>query len=176
MRSLETQAVREAKEQNKRKIIGISLLILMVLSTAGYAFAAFNGDSNPKPTITSSQLKVGDRTFNLINSKETVSSVDVPISFRLLDYSGKIVYLDSNLPAASYEVASTIGAFTGKMQEACYLGCDRNLPEKNCSSLMIVINSSAPNSIRQNESCVFIDGDLKQVDAFIYKVFQGVSS
>jgi|SRR3989338_2067756 len=172
MKSLETQSTREAREQKRKRIIGISLLIIMVLSTAGYAFASFQGNREPEPIVTGTQLKVGDRTFALVNSKDSISSIDVPVSLRLQDYVGKQLYLDSNFPAGSYEIISTIGAFSEKIQDACYGSCDKNLPEKDCSSLMIILNSSSASKVWQNESCVFIEGDLRAVDAFIYKAFE----
>jgi len=172
MRSLETRASREAKEQGKRRMISIVLLAIMVLSTAGYAFVTFEGHSGPAQAVAGSQLTAGGRTFTLANSKEDVSGINAPVSLELQDYLGKNVYIDSNFPAGSREISSTLGTFAGKLQDACYLGCNEDLPEKNCSSLLIVLNSSAPNSISQNENCVFINGNMREVDAFLYKVLQ----
>jgi regulator of sigma D len=62
------------------------------------------------------------------------------------------------------------------MQEACYGSCERNLPEKNCTENIIIFKDSKENSVTQQDKCVFIEGDLRTVDAYIYKLFELSSS
>ena len=76
MKSLETQSTREAREQKRKRIIGISLLIIMVLSTAGYAFASFQGNREPEPIVTGTQLKVGDRTVRRVIQISEIAGMD----------------------------------------------------------------------------------------------------
>lgn len=180
MNPIETQKEREEREQKRKKWISFGLLAILVFSSFGYALVTFLGNepdnSGNAEDNGNGQIKIGEQKYNLVHTKENVKSVPIEINLSIIDYNGKIVYIDSNNSAASYEITSTLGKYSLKMQEACYGKCERNLPEKNCSSLLISINGSASNEnkVRQEENCVFIEGDLRAVDAFIYRIFDGI--
>ena len=51
---------------------------------------------------------------------------------------------------------------------------DRNLPEKECNGdyNFIVIRESEIEKVYSEDNCIFIDGDIKSIDAFIYNIFE----
>ena len=70
------------------------------------------------------------------------------------------------------EISLSLGRYTGRIQEACYGKCDKDLPEKDCTQNLIVWKDSAENKVYSQGKCVFIEGDLRAVDAFLYKIFE----
>ena len=94
------------------------------------------------------------------------------INFDIEDYYRKVVYVASDNKGAMYEIGQNLGKYTERMQEACYGNCSENLPEKNCSDLLIVFDESIERKVYQEENCVFIEGDLKAVDAFLWRIFR----
>jgi len=184
MRKLETAEEREAKQQKTSRIIGIFLLLIMVLSTAGYAFMYFqeNSDNSPTRSKVSDQLQTADGrwvlNFNdqqllLQTSEQSAQNISNDLYLTISNFFSQKVYIDyQNNSGVYYEIASNLAPFTEKLIPACYGPCQENLPEKNCSSLMIVYKKSNANRVYQNESCVFIEGDIRAADSFIYKLFE----
>ena len=60
--------------------------------------------------------------------------------------------------------------YSYRIQDACYGECERDLPEKSCEEKIIVFRESQEKQIYQEGNCIFIDGDLSSVDAFLYKI------
>src|SRR3989344_1756426 len=71
---------------------------------------------------------------------------------------------------ATNEIASTLGIYSQRIQLVCYGSCEQDLPEKDCSEEIIVFKDSQENKVYQEENCIFIEGDIKAVDAFLYKI------
>jgi hypothetical protein len=86
-------------------------------------------------------------------------------------YQGKTLYLAVENPGIEAELRSTIGVFSDRIQLACYGSCELDLPEKDCSANLIVWTDGVGGQVTQGEGCVFIEGDLRAVDAFLYRVF-----
>ncbi len=183
MRRIRTQEEIAKSDKRKALIIGLILIFLMLFSTAGYALLSggFLGGSG-----TGSETEVSDGTFNgnywiyqrfgaqlfLTYSMEEISSIPVNINLGLADYSNQPVFLASDSDIVNVEISNNLGQFTGRLQEACYGPCEDDLPEKGCSELLIIYEESENPEVSQQESCIFIKGDLKAVDAFIYKIFE----
>jgi len=64
-----------------------------------------------------------------------------------------------------------LNAYASRVQEACYGKCDKNLPEKSCNDSLIVFRQNDSEKISQSDNCIFIEGNLRDADAFIYKLF-----
>ena len=86
------------------------------------------------------------------------------------NYAGSTVYVVSENQAVFFEISATMGRFL-RVQEACYGPCEEDLPEKNCTDNLIIWQDSPENKVYQEENCVFIDGDMRTVDAFLYDLF-----
>ena len=67
-------------------------------------------------------------------------------------------------------ITNNLGRYASRIQEACYGECERDFPEKDCSENLIVFKEMEERKIYQEEKCIFIEGDLLSVDAFLYKI------
>lgn len=185
MRKIETLIEKEQKEKKKLRILGILLLGMMVLSTLGYAFL-FNSDVTTSAPTTNSNtnfssrveqigdqwgIKFGDKVLLLTSSPDNVKDISVNISYTLSDFGRKPLYIDSNNSGINTEIASTLGGYVPRVQEACFGKCEKDLPEKNCTDNIIIWRDSNDNKVFQEEGCIFIEGDIRAADAFLYRIF-----
>lgn len=175
MRKIESAEEIEKKVKKRARLFAILMLIILVGSTAGYAFFSNIGDSNVQPK-TDNQGR-WEHTFNgqklyLSNSPSSVENVDVKVSMTINDYAGKTLYIASENTGIVTEISSTLGLFTSRTQLACYGKCEKNLPEENCTENLIVWKSSAENKVYQSDKCVFIEGDMRAADAFLYTILE----
>jgi hypothetical protein len=181
MRRIETQGDIEKKRKRNNIILSVLMLVILVGSTVGYAFMYYTGSENNSQTGTTGNEKirqvgskwrvnVSGAEFQLSSSPESIANVSVENFISSGNYYGKTVYIDSNSNEITYEIASIVGKFAEKVQEGCLGACERNLPEKNCSDYVIVWNRTREDRVYQKENCVFIDGSIRSVDAFLYKL------
>ncbi len=169
---------RENKEVRNRRIGGIVIIVLLVLSTLGFALSIvkFGGDSSTGET-TQGFTRNGIYWMYTAGSQSyyfTYHPTELNLSFTsnktLIDLAGKKVYIDSNIRGSLQEVSNSLGSYLGGLNEACYGPCERDLPEKDCSSDMLVLRENSIESIREKDGCIFIDGNLKTVDSFLYRM------
>lgn len=179
MRRIETQGIIDKKKKRNNIILSVLMLVILVGSTIGYAFMYYTGSEDGAATGSNEKVRqVGDKwivnvsgsLFQLSSSPESIANVSVENFMTSGNYYGKIVYVDSGSTEVYYEIASTVGRFAEKVQEGCLGSCERNLPEKNCSDYVIVWNKTGSDKVYQKENCVFIQGSIKAVDAFLYKL------
>lgn len=183
MREIGSRQDIEKKTRRNALIISIVMLGILVISTAGYAFitGTENGDEPQGNAGNSKVQQMGDywvfefegKTVQVSSSLEQVKNISVILGpdINLDKYKQKPLYIASNNTGVIYEIGSTIGRFAPRAQAACYGNCTANLPVKGCYDNLIVWKESDENRVYQNDSCVFIDGDLKAADAFIYRIF-----
>lgn len=178
MRRLQTQAEIEKRKKRTIAILSLFMLFIMVVSSLGYSFLSNTGSSsdNEAPAeqgLGQGLLKIdyGGQIFYLQSSQEEIKDIALNVNIIPQTYFGKNLYISSDNQGILQEISSTIGRFSLRAQEACYGQCEKNLPEKNCTDNLIVWKESAESKVSQEDNCVFIEGDMRTVDAFIYKVF-----
>ena len=180
MRRIESKEDIERRKKRNMKIGAIFVLGMLALSSIGYAFLSSDGQGNGGGAQEQGNVSFdgnrwnflyGQRRISLLNSLEDVKNISIDIDFGIADYSWADFYIASENKGISGEIADNLGPFAGRMQEACYLNCTLNLPEKNCDSKIIAWRNSAENRVFQNKSCIFIEGDMRAADAFLYKIF-----
>lgn len=174
---------RELEQKRKRNVLVLSLFMLavLVIGTAGYAFL-----SNPNPQDVSAEnnnqekvrfdgtrwvLIMDSENFYFLNSPDSAENISVNTTLSLFNYKGMPLYIASDNNAVNSEIASTVGRYASRVQQACYGSCGNDLPEKNCTENLIIWKDSAENKVYQEENCVFIEGDMSAVDAFLYRLF-----
>lgn len=172
-------SAEEQTRKGQRRIRALSLLMLVILlgSTAGFAFisyqqdtpAAAPGEGDVQDTGNGWQLRWHDQTFSLRASPSAVADIPVSATHTIDNYAGAVLYVDAESDAILAELDSTLGKYASRLQPACYGRCERDLPEVNCSTNLIVWRSAEEGNVRQEEQCIFIDGDIRAVDAFIYR-------
>jgi len=184
MRRIGSDKKLEKRKRNTATFISLFILAILIISTAGYAFIT---NSNPQQTQSNTNpqggaiysnglwvVSLGSQNFYLINSPESVQNVSVEITMPLSGYSGKPLYIVSNNSAINNEIFSVVGNYASRIQRACYESCEEDLPEKDCSENMIIWKDSAEKKVYQEGNCIFIEGDLTSVDAFLYRIL-GIS-
>ncbi len=181
MQKIQTTEEKERKTARNRRIISIFLLSLLVISSLGFAFIYYQ-DSSAVQDSTDQQesangrwnLKIGEETISFANSPESVADIPINLNITAQDYLNSSVYLVSDSDAISEEIRTTLGKYIN-LKSACLGRCEENLPEKNCTDNLIVWNNSESTRVYQQENCVFIEGDIRAADAFLFKIM-GVSS
>lgn len=168
------------RAQRRARWMTVFMLLLLVGGSAGYAFLSNPGSGGGVPQNASGTTDEG-YTFTVGSERLTtrvaptaLGEVAFSLNETLPNYQGTPLYLDAESDAVTSELAATLGRFAGRVQPACYGPCSRDVPEVTCSQNVIVWKPAENNAISQKENCVFITGDLRAVDAFIYRVF-GVS-
>ena len=165
------------KRKKSTLAIGIFILVLMVLSTLGYAFIYGPGFSSQQDNPQSSEpTNVGGKwavnfegqTFYFTHSKDEVSEIEVSSTANLNDYVNTQLYVDSTNQAVNSELAAVLARYSSRIQRACYGSCEEDIPEKDCTTNLIVWKDAAESKVYQEQNCVFIEGDLRAVDAFLY--------
>ena len=182
MRRIQNQEEIERKNKRRTIILSIIMLLLLLISTIGFAFlsapdtSSNNQNINPqaqnqRSEFDSISFQYQGAPINLISTYNDIKNITIDTTITPESYSGNILYIDASNQGILQEIGSTIGRFASRAQEACYGKCEKNLPEKNCTDNMIVWKESPQNKVYQQDKCVFIEGDMRAVDAFIYKLF-----
>src|SRR4030042_3774330 len=189
MRKIVTSQEKEKKDRRNKILIGIILVILMVLSTAGYAF--FSGErengSSEKITYNGINFVRGDsgvwafelqniQFYTQYNPQET-ANIPSLILRSPGDSSGQPLFFLGQ-SGARREIEYNLRNIVTRSQEGCIPGyekrCSNETPIKNCSTEnIIVIEESNDTRITQEENCIFIKAPYENQtlvgDAFIFK-------
>lgn len=177
MRKIVSEQEREKKRKRNNLFMSIFLLAILVLSTAGYALLSNNDSPATTNSGTGIQL-VGNRwivpingiDFAFTNSPADVKDIPVEITSSISSLQSSSLYISSSNTAVISEVVSNLGKYVPRIQNACYGPCEQDLPEKDCTQNLIVWKDSPENKVYQDQNCIFIEGDLRAVDAFLYKI------
>lgn len=177
MRAIESFEVREKRSKRNRLIMGVLLIGLMVLSTAGYAFY---GVTDKNTGVVNEQGIRYDGSYwifpasysDLYLFNDPTNIVKVNLNNKALNYGGSPLYIDSEDSYIKEHLALNLGTYFNGIYEACYSSCERDLPEKDCSEPIIIYRDSLENSIRQEQNCFFISGNTEEVDKFILSFTQ----
>ena len=180
MRKLGSEKEIETKRKRNTLLLSIFMLGVLVVGTIGFGFmsslrTSSNGDGKKDTNI----RNVGDRweviinnqAFYFQNSPDDVKNISVSTYLNLNTYTSKPLYIVSENPAVTNEIFSNLIRYVPRIQEACYGPCNNSdLPEKNCTDNLIIWRDSLYDKVYQEDNCIFIEGDMKVVDAFLYKL------
>lgn len=185
MRKLKTKADLEKKQKKNQLILGIILISLLTLSTAGYSIMNNVTEQN---SITSEKgvdfyyqnglwiTDFSDYQFGFQNLPSEVEGVQISTNLTLGNYQGLPVYFVNSNQGTS-EILNNIGRFVLRYQNACLEGqnCTENLPSKDCSSNVFIFEASNETKVVQEGNCIYIYGSsINGADAFLYKIL-GIS-
>ena len=174
---------REDERKRKRNILVISSFMLLVLlvGTVGYGFISNpnNSGGNVGTEIKEGEVlqvgnqwavKIGSQTYYFSNSPEELKDIPIDITRNLNSYVGKNLYIVSKSDAIASQIRTLLSSYASRVQEACFGSCEENLPEKDCSDDLIIWKDSLENKVYQEENCIFIEGDTRAVDVFLYRM------
>lgn len=177
MKRIQTKSDIEKKKKTNSLILSLFMLLILIVSSVGFAFMSRPDDAPStdqginNPGFNRISFNYQGKIISLLSSYDEVDNVNSSITMSLNSYLNQPLYIDSLNQGIFQEIESNLGQFASRVQQACYGSCDKNLPEKDCSANLIVWSESQTNKVSQLEKCIFIEGDMRAVDAFIYKLF-----
>jgi len=182
MRRLGSEAELEKKKKRNTLIVSIIILGVLIFGTAGYAFVSSPGTNQgagDQYAVDGEAKLIGNRwvitrdggDLRFTHSPTAVENITVDFFKLPISYAGRILYIVSDNSAIASEIATTLGTYASRVQLACHGPCEEDLPEKDCSDNLIIWRDSLDSRIYQDEDCIFIEGDLRAVDAFLYRTF-----
>jgi hypothetical protein len=190
MRKILSKEEEAKKTKRNQFLIGGVLILVMVASTIGYAFTRdqTNTTANSDKIIYNGleftkqtgywNVNAGSYQFSFkYNPNETaqIASVLNPLG----NYDSKPLYVNSDNIEATTELYRNLfyqNQIVERFQNACISGenCSDNAPVKNCSDNLIIIKESNSTEIKQQQSCVFINGNMGNLteltDSFLFKI------
>ena len=191
MKKIVSRDEKARKDRRNRTLVGLILVGLLIVSTAGY-FYGNRGDGGGGSKIIYNDIEfvltennywystIGDIEFlTAYNPKQTE---DIPgiITLNIQSYQDKPLYFshESNNQGIN-EISMNLGRFSSRMpQKACLIDeCEEDLPIKNCTDNVIIVReveTIGESLIRQEENCIYIlsaEGEiLRASDALIFKL------
>ena len=178
MRKIQSASEIAEKEAKTKKIGGIVIIILLLLGTAGFALngVGIKSDNSAKDGLifdgqSWNYFLGGQPIYRFTYGLGELNFTDVNIAKSVVDFSGRSLYLDSENGIGVQEIALNLGRHAGKIGEACYGSCEKDLPELTCDGeeILIVISNNSL-GVNERDNCIFIAEDLKVVDAFLYRI------
>lgn len=167
MKPILTKEEKEKRERRRIQAIGIIMLLIMVLSTFGYAIIFYSGNKNSQNENNDNELTNLEESF-LTYSKNQTRDIPVNVEKKLSDYKGKIFYVAGAGENEKREITKVLYGKVDTIMPACYGSCEYDLPEKNCSEQILVFKNGSSERVYQEDECVFVEGGLKALDAFLY--------
>jgi hypothetical protein len=177
MRKINSAGDIESRRKRNTLILSIFMLAILVGGTAGYAFITSSRGNDQANIDAGGARQIGNRwvvsvegiDISFANSPESVQDIPVNTLATVENYRGSSIYIVSDSSAVNAEIATTLGTYASRVQKACYGPCEEDLPEKDCSENLIIWKDGQDNHVYQEDGCVFIEGDLRAVDAFLFK-------
>jgi hypothetical protein len=188
MKRLIPRGEEERKAKKKQIIIGVSLAFIMTLSVLGFALQGGRGNQDEN---SSDKVIHNGFEFTYINGLWVIDNFafrynpeQVPdIGFGLKDatlYQGFPAYIYSESSEAETEAGINLRLLAERVQRACIneegIECSEDLPIKTCEDNLIIIRENNISSIRQENNCVYIEGQEEElvelVDQFLFKILR----
>jgi len=188
MRKITTQKERDNKTKRNQLIIGIILVVVLLSSTAGFAFAGRNEETLKEinyKNIKFVQDNSGYWRFNVQGgnfitrySPEEAQDIQFFTYTTLNSYANKPLYFSSDFNEPNYEIARNLNSYVLRINDACLdEECEKNSPIKDCEIDNIIIIREPVNEterIYQENNCVYIVADISNQtlysNAFLYKI------
>jgi len=195
MKPIVTADMKEKKDSRNKLIIGVVLVGLMILSTAGYAFFSGGKEEGYKKAEYKGvrfvlkengfwNFKLQEADFLAKYLPQETENITLPYLNTAAGYSGKPLYFIGAGPARQ-EIEINLWQIISRLpQDGCIKEygelCEEESPMKNCSEdNIIIIQEKEEIKVEQEENCVFIyapyDEQTRAADAFIFKIL-GVRS
>lgn len=181
MRKIETKVQIEKREKRRQVVLSSVLVLLLVMSTAGWAINSFN-DSSSENVVEDLGIEFVSQngvwltndfggTFGFVYLPSEVASVSTDVSKSMNSYMGKTLYY-TRQSAGMSELFNNMQGFVLRFQEACVGECELDLPVKDCSvDSIIVFEEGKETSVYEDGNCIYIVGDpVKGADKFLYEI------
>jgi hypothetical protein len=191
MKKLMTRAERAKINRRNQFLVGVVLIVLMIISTLGYALMGGSSSTEENQRIDYNGIRfqqnsgvwifeIGNQVFGTRYNPKEVEDIEVPITMTLQSYVNQPLYYVEGIGEPVYEIAGNLNErYVLRLQEACLEETNntrcQDLPMKDCGvDNVIVIQESDDERIYQEENCVFIRASLanqtRYADAFLFKI------
>ena len=184
MRKIQTAEIRAQKARRKKIIVGIVLIFLMVVSTAGYSLMqGDNGEDDSKVEENGREFYrqngvwmtyINGETFGFQYLPSEIMNISVEGYYDLDMYANQLLYYTSPSEGVG-EILNNIGRYVLRHQGACLneTNCEDDFPTKDCWSNVIITEVGNETKVYNNGGCVYLVGDsVKAADAFLYEVLK----
>jgi hypothetical protein len=189
MRKIISKYEKEKRAKIKQVIVGAVLVLIMVLSTLGYAFQGGNKETTTKINYNGHEfvnqndfwiLSIGNFYFAFKNNPSQVEKIYSQLN-SINNYLGKPLYVYSEDKKAEIEIYRNLdpknNLIAQRIQPACLNReecVDESFPIKTCADNFIIIKEAESSTITQENNCVFISGpkeNLEKItDEFLFKI------
>jgi hypothetical protein len=184
MKKIETQESINKKKQRNNLIIAIIMVVLIGVSSLGYAIMS-RTDSSTTTNVKYGNLEfvrsndfwitnINNKIYYFNNLPNEVENVSVSGNIKLDDFYGKVVYFVN-----SNDAVRTLNIFDGialRSQEACLANTTCSEPtfaKKTCSDNVIIFDAASDETkIEKQDNCIFLRGNsFEAVDKLVYRFF-----
>jgi len=188
MRKIISKEAEERKKKRNQWLVGVILIAVMVLSVLGYSLSGLGNNSSGsvvnyngfKFTQTSNfwNVNIGANTFSFAYNPTQTEKINSTLNL-LSSYNGKPLYISSEDMGTETEIYKNLfyqNQIAQRVQEACLSGenCSGDYPIKTCQDNFIIIKESTNDMIKQQDNCVFIEGNKENLtklsDSFLFKI------
>jgi hypothetical protein len=179
MRKIMTKEEIEKSNRRKQIILGVILIFLLVISTAGFSWLSKDGEESR--IVEERGIKfynqngvwltqIGETIFSFSYLPSEVENLTIIGDYSLEEYHNQPLYLNK-IEDGGVEVLTNLNDYILRYQKACAEEpCEEDWPLKDCSNNFIIFKDGE-NEVYKEENCVYIVGDqIKGADAFLYKV------
>ncbi len=195
MRKIETAEEVDKRKKRNQLIVGGILILIMMVSTAGFAFFSNPNTNNPQDSekITYNGLEfkknqkglwefnIQGQVFSTIYNPEDIKDIELNFTSSINNFYNKPLYYVISNPEAAGEIERNIGIYAERSQEIClqdaaWQNCSSELVIKNCTNNIFAFREELVNqtNIYKTDNCIFIEAQYedqtKASDKVIFKL------
>lgn len=198
MQKIETKAEREKRQRRGQLIVGVILVAIMVLSTAGYSImdrsktetGGTETYNNFEFASVSGRWEVQKQSFTLATRylPKDVENVSYQGAVSVNSFSNKEVYFaafSDDAKIVANEIATNLPVLRVQLacleQDANRTEC-KDLPLKTCQNLVLIIDEKRFNNteffkpiVYQKENCITIEAStrdmMRAADRFLFEIY-----
>lgn len=179
---------KERKDARNKVIVGLVLVGIMIMGTAGFAFFSKTEDSRKKIVDGGVEFVLGDTGlwqfevqgmgFLTQYTIKDTKNISMFIFKTATDYSAQPLFFIGK-GEARQEITRNLRGFIPRIQDGCIEDyeekCEENAPMKDCSQdNIIIIRETNETKISQEDNCILIEAPYEEqvrvADAFIFKI------
>ncbi len=175
MKKIMSSEDKERSQHRKKMIGGFIMMFILILSSVGFAFFSA-GDSSPEtqeqPVNPYGFLEIDNNggKIYLTNYPSSISGVPVSLDRNIEYFYNSVLFVDIEDQMMLQQLSLNIQGLPVRLQPACYLSCEEDLPEKTCEDNIIVYRPGEEDKVYHENNCIFIEGGSKAFDSFIYNL------
>jgi hypothetical protein len=181
MKKLQTKEQRAKKEKKNQIIVGVIMVGLLVLSTAGFALmntTSGGSTSGDYPTreyngfefVRQNNLwitQVNQKTIAFGNLPDEIEDVEINTQKGLSFFLNKPLYVVNGNESTEVIRFNMLPEYVLRVNEACLEGeiCENEeLPVKSCDNDVIIIfqNENSPTIVYDEGNCIYIEGNKEK--------------